>query len=396
MKIAIYHNLQFGGALRAVKEYIRLLSREHEIDIYQINCGIDPDSVISRKVNHIYTFKFTPFLACLFSSPYVQSPALIVDYPRLILLSRHIAGKINSGGYDLVFVHGDRWIQNPILIKYIKAPMAYYCQEPFRNLYEPIFDIERKIALWKNFAIFLLSPFHWILRYVSKIGVNSSDFILTNSSYSREYIYKTYHKWSQVSYLGIDLLTYRKLEIAKENIVISTGAINWRKKHDLAIRSVATIPESIRPALVIIAPLKGNRAYQVDLDNLANDLNVRLRIVTGIDDSTLVAYFNRALAVLCCSIMEPFGLVPLEAMACGTPAIAVNEAGYRETVKDGITGFLTERNPVDIGGRITYLFENPVEYDRMSLACRQYVADLWDWEKRYKDFKWLLKNHLHL
>ena len=53
-----------------------------------------------------------------------------------------------------------------------------------------------------------------------------------------------------------------------------------------------------------------------------------------------VGLLQEAKAVLFPSIDEPFGFVPIEAMSCGTPVIAYNEGGPKETIRDGVTGFL--------------------------------------------------------
>jgi glycosyltransferase involved in cell wall biosynthesis len=65
-----------------------------------------------------------------------------------------------------------------------------------------------------------------------------------------------------------------------------------------------------------------------------------------------VVAYNRAKATVCANVLEPFGLVPLESMACGTPVIAVREGGLRESVRDGETGYLVDRDETALGAAI--------------------------------------------
>ncbi|RKZ16530.1 hypothetical protein DRQ17_05285 [bacterium] len=64
-----------------------------------------------------------------------------------------------------------------------------------------------------------------------------------------------------------------------------------------------------------------------------------------VDDVTLRAYYQNAQALIF-TPLEDFGIVPLEAQACGTPVIAYNKGGARETVIEGKTGlFFEEQTP---------------------------------------------------
>jgi glycosyltransferase involved in cell wall biosynthesis len=64
------------------------------------------------------------------------------------------------------------------------------------------------------------------------------------------------------------------------------------------------------------------------LEQRAQKIGVDLRIESLIADDELVSLYNKAQLVLYAPYLEPFGLVPLEAMACGTPVVAVKEGGY--------------------------------------------------------------------
>ncbi|NBU99759.1 MAG: glycosyltransferase, partial [Spirochaetia bacterium] len=76
---------------------------------------------------------------------------------------------------------------------------------------------------------------------------------------------------------------------------------------------------------------------------------------------------------------EPFGYAPLEASSCGTPVVGVPEGGIRETVKDGINGFLSESNDsIDIANKIKKILEmNEMEYKNISVSSRKYIEEFY-------------------
>ena len=79
--------------------------------------------------------------------------------------------------------------------------------------------------------------------------------------------------------------------------------------------------------------------------------------------------------------MEPFGLVPLESMACGTPVVAVKEGGVKESVLHEETGLLVERNPEIFSEAILRLLQDPELTKTLGENGRQYVAQHWTWEQ---------------
>ncbi len=68
---------------------------------------------------------------------------------------------------------------------------------------------------------------------------------------------------------------------------------------------------------------------------------------------------------------EDFGLTPLEAMASGTPVVAVDEGGYQETVVNGATGYLVSANVNAIVEAVTKIAQAPNSY---SAACQTRAA----------------------
>lgn len=134
---------------------------------------------------------------------------------------------------------------------------------------------------------------------------------------------------SFVCYLGVDTETFKPLNCIKENYVLSVGACDPAKGHDFIIRSLGLIDQKIRPKLIIVCD-RGDNFWINYLKLLALRLNVDLEIKSRITDDELVLLYNKAKLVVYAPYLEPFGLVPLEAMTCGVPIVAVKEGGIRE------------------------------------------------------------------
>jgi len=78
---------------------------------------------------------------------------------------------------------------------------------------------------------------------------------------------------------------------------------------------------------------------------------------------------------------EPFGLVALEAMACGVPVVAHRIGGLAGLVKDGVTGFLVEPGDVDgLADRVGMLLNDPALYARCSREARDHAL-AFSWER---------------
>ena len=79
--------------------------------------------------------------------------------------------------------------------------------------------------------------------------------------------------------------------------------------------------------------------------------------------------------------MEPFGFVPLEAAACGVPTVGVREAGVRETILDGETGLLVERDADAVAGAIAALLSDSARRDRLGAQALAHVQAHWTWPR---------------
>jgi glycosyltransferase involved in cell wall biosynthesis len=168
------------------------------------------------------------------------------------------------------------------------------------------------------------------------------------------------------------------------NYVLSVGAIQSHKGYKFLIESIGRIPEFVRPSLHLVGNME-NPGYQDYLQILAIENEVNLQIEVDVSQDILVRRYNEAMLVAYAPFNEPFGLVPLEAMACGKPVVGINEGGVKETVIHKSTGLLVERNPRSFGEAIRSLLEDRALIELYGTNGRKHVLENWSWEKATSD-----------
>lgn len=384
LRIAVFHNLPSGGAKRALHNFMRLLDEMgHHLDLYNLTTSEEeflPVAVFAKQV-------FTTDFRWWEPRPRANIVVRLVNLRRLATICRTIAERIDDNNYDLAFVHHCRFVQSPLLLSYLRTPSVYYCEEPLRRLYEPPLPqyqsaqpVSSSRRVYRRYALPLADRIHdWILKTLERRNVRAASVILTNSCYSRETLYRVFQVVARVNYLGVDCRTFRPIDVDKEDFVVSVGALHPTKAHDFVIRALSLVPEQIRPTMVLVADRGGEaRGY---LEAYAANHGVDLQIMIGVSDERLVDLYNRAKAMVCAPLLEPFGLVALEAMACGTPVVGVKEAGIRETVRSGETGMLTERNEEEFAEAIEGLLCDATTLRTMGHQARGYVCRDWTWER---------------
>jgi len=387
MRIAIWHNLPSGGAKRLLYDQVRgLLQRGHQIEVW---CPSTADQ------SYLPLGELVPEHVLPFPQPRAARPRRLTGpyhatMDRLRAMELHCqqaAQQINRGGFDLLFGQPCMFFRTTAISLLVRLPRLIYLHEPYRWLYEALPELPWLAppswgpGWWRPSAVrasardlLRLAA----LRVQAREELRSArawDIILANSLYSRESILRAYGCDARVCYPGIDTDRFVYRRQPREDFVIGLGAFAREKNPELAIRALAELPAP-RPRLVWVGNV-GNPEYLAQLRRLAADRGVAFEPLLRVGDDQLVDLLNRALLMLYAPRLEPFGLAPLEAGACGTPVVAVAEGGVRETVQDGRNGLLVESAPAAVAEAVARLRDNPARARALGEQAHALTQEHW-------------------
>ncbi len=188
---------------------------------------------------------------------------------------------------------------------------------------------------------------------------------------------------------GVDLESFRPdgpIAPRPANVlrVLVVTRLVRRKGVDDVIRAVARLQNT--ELVVAGGPERSALADDPEacrLMELARSLGVlpRVRLMGRVPHDDVPALLRSADVVACCPWYEPFGIVPIEAMACGVPVVGSAVGGLLDTVVDGITGrHVPPRDPESVTRALEELLEDTVLRARLGAgaAVRAHLAYGWD------------------
>jgi D-inositol-3-phosphate glycosyltransferase len=174
-----------------------------------------------------------------------------------------------------------------------------------------------------------------------------------------------------------------------EKILLQLGRMVPRKGVDTVVRSLATLAGKINhPVKLVIvggetdAPDPIRNPEIARLQKIANEEGVAdlIRFTGRRNRVMLKYYYSAADLFITTPWYEPFGITPLEAMACGTPVIGANVGGIKYSVADKKTGLLVPPNdPVKLGEAVSSLLTNQPLLEEMQRNALERVNKLFTW-----------------
>lgn len=172
-------------------------------------------------------------------------------------------------------------------------------------------------------------------------------------------------------------------------LILQLGRLVPRKGIDVPVRALARLKtrHGIRARLVIVGGESDDPDPQATpeigrLQAIAEDEGVADQVeFTGRRGRQVLRYYYSAADVFVTTPWyEPFGITPVEAMACATPVIGARVGGIRTTVQDGKTGFLVPpRDPDAVADRLAYLYAHPEMLRAFGQAGRARAIKQYTW-----------------
>lgn len=205
---------------------------------------------------------------------------------------------------------------------------------------------------------------HYLVVYLrNKVRFNLNKKIIKNyiapSKKLKQYL--EFYKFKNIYYLPhfIDLKLYKKYNLKKQNKIIYVGHLGRNKGIEYLIKAMPLTLKKININLEII----GSGPDLNRLKNLTKKLNLhnKIRFIKPIKPKGLIKKYNTSKLLIFPSIwMEQFGMVGIEALACGLPVIGSNIGGIPDWLENNKVGFLFKRkNSRDIAEKVIKILTNP-------------------------------------
>jgi len=233
-----------------------------------------------------------------------------------------------------------------------------YCHSPMRYVWDHSHSYQNQFRSFLPLQI-LYKPLLHRIRLWDRLAAERVDRYLTNSKYVAARIQKYYHRESELIAPPVDLSFFvpdaeaQRMRTTKKMAYLAVGRLIPYKRFDLAVKACKKLK---RPLHIV--------GEGPELGRLKKLAGKDVVFLGKISDEDLRKEYQKAKALVFPQL-EDFGIVPLEAMACGTPVIAYGKGGALETVKENISG----------------LFFDEQTEDSLVKAIQKFEKKKWDEEK---------------
>lgn len=302
--------------------------------------------------------------------------------------------------------------QDPVDVVHLHCPMISWTESQFKECKQNVAPIisslhgswlgerdglrtaaeQKEAAVWANpndLAI-LLTAGHYS-KY-ERAAVNGSDVCVANSHATKEDFLERYSPpadWNcQVIHWGVDTEMFHPSGEAKDtetNQILAVGRLAARKGYGSLLRAFAQVNQKNPETKLLIV---GRGSLKKRLVKQAKRLGISssVRIDSGMPFDKLAEEFRNADLVVYPSYYEGQGLIPLEAMASGTPVATVNHGPLPEMVDDSVGALFTMADTDSMSSAILGLLDNPEGLVTRGTTGRERVLKNFTFGQNAEDF----------
>ena len=386
MRIAVWHALPSGGALRMLGDQLRgLAARGHDLRVWSPPGAhaVDAAGFSYREVR--------------WNAPVGGGgrSELAEAWRRrradLDAFAEHCAAcarEIDAWAPDVALAHPGDMYRPSALAMSLDTPSVLYLQEPDRRLFEAGFAFPWVAGHGTRRRIGVSA----VRRFVAELArverkrievrdqtdwVHAFDEVLVNSAFSREALLRAYGRRARVCLPGIDTERFGWQDRPQQvrGTVLSVGALVDSKNPRFLVEAVAAAGPAVSRFVWVANHVDEHCRAQVE--RVARDVGVVFELRDGVSDEELLAAYGEADVFVYAPRLEPFGLAPLEANATGLPVVAVAEGGVRETVVDGVNGVIVDQDAHELGAALANLLADPVRTRALGRAACDHVVGNW-------------------
>ncbi|MCW3805818.1 glycosyltransferase family 4 protein [Plebeiibacterium marinum] len=312
MKVALVQDwlTEIGGAEKVFECFMELFPKA---DIYTL---ISHDRVINDLRIDKTKLKES-FIADL---PFGRS-----KYRNYLPLFPKAIESFDFSGYDLI-ISSSSSVAKGVLTN-SKQLHICYCHSPVRYAWD-LYHQYLKESKLNGFGIKKWLVRHTLhkLRIWDVISANRVDHYVANSYYIRRRINKVYRRESEVVYPPVDINRFELCEDKEEYYYTASRLVPY-KKINLIVEAFSNMPDK-RLVVAGMGPdfkkIKALAAPNIEMKGF-------------VSNEEMLSLMKKAKAFVFAAD-EDFGIIPVEAQACGTPVIALSKGGTKETVVDRISG----------------------------------------------------------
>lgn len=319
MKVAIVHEwfVDYSGSERVVEQLLHIFP---EADLFSII-----EYMPEHLKKHIRHKKVT--------TSFIQKlPFSKKHYRNYLALMPLAVEQLNVSGYDLVLTSSHAVAKG--VLTHANQLHICYCHSPIRYAWDLYHQYIKETGLLKGFKGFIAKSMLHYVRMWDYTTANRPDYFVANSAYISRRIRKVYNKKATVIYPPVDVEQFT-FAPEKEDFYLTASRLVPYKKIDLIVEAFSHQPDK---KLIVIG--EGPEFKKIKAKATSN-----ITLLGYQPFEVLKSHLQRSKAFIFAS-EEDFGIVPVEAQACGTPVIAYGKGGACETVIDGVTGILYKEQTI--------------------------------------------------